>query len=226
MRYSDAVGSLSSTLRQVYKDIKIEPYKVLYWTGIVANKLLYQHLVKEIASTGWVSGEYLRTFIISVKNDGNKKYFDLPVGILNLTGRDDGIDHVGYNVNSDFGDMPDLGMRQWTRTTASKLPRLYYNVHEKPSPQNPYFYRVGDRAYTVGIETVPVHDLNVGLVMGSTMDSIEDINEEMKLPGHLYPQLEYEILKLGQFALMIPENMSNEEVKSLSKVKPPADEQQ
>jgi hypothetical protein len=226
MRYADVIGAVSSDLKQSYQDQIIEPYTILYWVNIVANQLLYQHIQNDWSKNSWVNGEYIRPFRIRVRNEGNAKYFELPLGVLNINGRDDGINFVTYDLNQDFGDYPDLGMRQFTRTAPAVVPRLYMTWAEKPSPSNPYYYRIADKAYLIGIENVPCEYVKTGLVLGTTMQDIKSIEEEIRIPQHLLKILHYEVLKLGQFALMVPEDEDKEKLKQLSKVNLQSNEEQ
>lgn len=205
--YRELVSSISSTLRQVYKDRKIEPFEILYWILLFSSKLKSQHLTNSFMNSSWISGEYITTFTVPVATVFGKKYFKLPSKIINYKSREGGIDFITYNLQ-DGAETPDIANNAFTRVSASEVTRLYYNVHEEPSPANPYFYRLGDDVFLLGLEKIRVDTLSVGLVIGASVDDISSIDDEIKLPDHLITVLMMEVLDLGRFGLAIPDNNS------------------
>ena len=53
---------------------------------------------------------------------------------------------------------------KFTRTSPTKMQRLYFRDEETPSPDNPYFYRLNDRIYLLGVEQINITEVEVGLI--------------------------------------------------------------
>ena len=99
----------------------------------------------------------------------------------------------------------------FTRTSPSKAARLYFREDEKPLPSNPYFYRVGDRLYFLGTETLNLSSVELGLKTSFDPTDVNmDIDQDFEFPQDLLPLLKRQILDMGRFVLQVPEDLLND----------------
>ena len=169
-----------------------------------ASKLLSQHIAKRD------SGAYLTVFNnvqINIDTENGYKYIDLPSDIMDFN-FDDGISYISYGVCVDDCD-PIFTSVQFTRIKPSAARIIYYTEEEKPSPSNPYFYRVGNRIYFLGLECINPCGLEMGLFLTINPD-ICDLDEDIGIPDELIPVLIRQVLDLGRFVLAMPTDRINE----------------
>jgi hypothetical protein len=216
--YRQALSDSVSMLKQVYGENAVQPSNVLYWITIVVNTLRAQFIEKR-AVTGGISGENIKVFtdipvltlpVTAGDQIKGRKHILLPINILNLE-RDDGINYVSYYHNEEaaLGQASNT-MTRFTRTTVGKLWRLYESNMEKPSPKNPYFYRIGDVVYLMGIEQILSPHIEIGLVFSVDFISINSLDDTINLPDHLLATLTFKVYEFGVFALKIPANDKND----------------
>jgi hypothetical protein len=82
---------------------------------------------------------------------------------------------------------------------------------ETPSPSNPFFYRISDRIYFLGVEQIDILEAEVGLKTAfQPVDNTLDIDTVFDFPQELLPQLKRELMAMGLFVLKTPKefNMS------------------
>jgi len=215
LRY--VVDDIAKDLKQVFDDKIIEKAQIAYWVLLVANRLKSQHISKID------SGAYIHAFtgipiqIVSSGNNPNdiagRKRIVLPEAIYDYD-NDGGIEYISYwdeeAVSVDYIHPPEFTNRTFIRTKPIETERLYMNEFEKPSPRNPYFYRLGTYIYFLGIERVDVQTVEIGIY--STFDPLTDIDLDAKFefPEELLLILKRQVLDLGRFALKIPEDRKND----------------
>ena len=86
-----------------------------------------------------------------------------------------------------------------------------------PSAKNPYFYRVGgksngvdvNRVYLLGLECIDVSDLEIAIKSSLNPKDICSLDDELPVPDELIQDLITEVLQLGRFVMMIPEELEN-----------------
>jgi hypothetical protein len=204
MTWRNVVYDLWTDLKQAYDDADITLFHVQYWVSVNASKLLSQHIDKRD------SGAFLTVYNnvqVLIDTDNGYKYIDLPANIIDYT-RDGGVVYMSYGACVDDCD-PIFTSVQFTRTKPSASRILYYTEEEKPSPSNPYFYRIGNRLYLLGIECINPCGIEIGLYITVSPD-ICDLDEEINLPEELIPVLIRQILDLGRFVLAMPTDRINE----------------
>jgi hypothetical protein len=198
MRWREVVYDIFQSLKQSFDDSEITLNHAKYWCTIMANRLLAQHIEKRD------SGGYLTVFNdVNVSKDeiNGYKYVDLPKNILDFN-LDAAINYISYGYCLDDCNPPFTSVL-FTRTTPTEARVLYYTAEEKPSPSNPYFYRVGNRVYLLGIECVNTCPLEMGLY--TTIDFDEcDMDDEFNFPEELLPILQRYVFDIGRFVLSIP----------------------
>ncbi len=209
---------IQSDLKQTGDDRDITLPKVVFYVLMVANRLKSQHINKRD------SGAFLHTFpdlpIIRPTNNSTndlvkgRAYIHLPKSIYDLE-TDRGVEYVNYSRDEECRMAFD-GV-SFTRTFAGRpSERLYKSKYEKPSPKNPYWYRVGDYLGIIGIENTTASSLEIGIY--STLDPITtiDIDQPFDFPEELLSVLKRQVLDLGRFILMIPSERTNDGANDIS----------
>lgn len=208
------VDDIAKDLKQVFDDKVIQRTQIAYWVLMVANRLKSQHIAKRD------SGAFMHTFskipILTYSSVNNpdqvdsRKYILLPESIYDYN-KDGGIEYIAYYVEDDKPSCPPPFTRQtFIRTTPSTAQRLYYSEDEKPSPSNPYFYRTGNHIYFLGIECVEAKYIEIGIY--NTLSPIDkiDLDAELDFSDELLIILKRQVLDLGRFTLMLPQERIND----------------
>jgi hypothetical protein len=208
------VDDLAKDFKQVFDDKQLQRTQIAHWVIMIGNRLLSQHIGKRD------SGAFLNVFTevpVEISEKGlsknlisGRKHIELPANIFDYT-RDGGIEYIAYFIDKELPGCPPAFTNQiFTRTTPSDAQRLFYNKYEEPSAKNPYFYRVGDYIYFLGIDNVPVESVEIGIY--STLKPVTDINldDDFDFPEELLIQLKRQVLDLGRFVMMIPEDRVND----------------
>lgn len=208
------VDDIAKDLKQVFDDKIVQRSQIAYWVLMIGNRLKSQHIAKRD------SGMFMHTFAkipiqtyTAVNNPDqvdNRKYIILPKGIYDYD-KDGGIEYISYYVEDEKPGCPPPFTRQtFIRTTPSDAKRLYYTPDETPSPENPYFYVTGKHVYFLGIECVEAKYIEIGIY--NTFDPLTEINmdEELDFPDELLIQLKRQVLDLGRFTLMLPQERTND----------------
>jgi hypothetical protein len=208
--YRFVANDIRTSLKQMYDDADISLVLVIYWMHVFGDRLKMLHIGK------YSSGAFLSRFTaVPVERDDPDPYpfITLPQRIYDYD-KDKGIGYITYDSSISVGGEPVLGSVEFQRTYPSALKFLYSREEERPSPDNPYFYRVGDKVYLVGVERVNLLSVDLGLfttfdptIFSSPTFSIDNTFD---FPEHLLPLLRREILEMGRFVLLIPDNVNND----------------
>lgn len=203
---------IQSDLKQVGDDREVTLPKIVFYILMIANRLKSQHIDKHD------SGAFLHSYpdlpIIRPTNNSTKNlikgraYIFLPKSIYDLE-QDRGVEYVNYSIDEDCRQAFD-GV-SFTRTFAGRpAERLSKSQYEKPSPKNPYWYRVGDYLGIIGIENTNAKFLEAGIY--STFDPITtiDVDQPFDFPEELLSVLKRQVLDLGRFVLMVPSERIND----------------
>jgi len=199
------VYDLLRDLKQVYAEATITPYQAAYWVLVHADRLKKLHIEKRD------SGAFVTVYDVdvAVDPDNGRNYFVLPINIYDIH-LDRGIAYISYPPGIDL-DLPAFAGTVFTRTNVEKIRRLYYREDERPSPANPYFYRIQDRIYLLGVEQIDLLTAEVGL--NATFDPASTsltLDQTLDFPQDLIPTLKRQILDMGRFVMMVPRDMSND----------------
>jgi hypothetical protein len=193
-----------SSLKQAFDDGDISISHVQYWVSVHASQLLSQHIDKRD------SGAYLTEFHnIQVSTDPitGYKYIDLPADIFDYD-KDGGIEFISYGVCVDDCTPPFTSV-MFSRITPSASRLLYFTEEERPTPANPYFYRVDDRIYFLGLECINACGIDMAIYM--TVDPMTcDLDDDFPLPDELIPVLIRRVLDIGRFVMSMPSDRINE----------------
>lgn len=211
------VDDIEVDLKQTYDDRTIGKTQIAFWTLMVGDRLKSQHISKRR------SGAFLHTFsnvpiqVYQNNEDPNKhknrKFIILPKNIYDYD-RDAGIEYISYNdCDEDCKNSAPLFTEvRFTRTSPAEAKRLYMDKYEKPDRSNPYFYRVRDHIYFLGIECVEVSCIEIGLY--ATFDPVTkiELDEPFDFPQELDYVLKKQVLDMGRWILMIPEERINDSI--------------
>lgn len=203
MTLRQAISDIKILIKQTKDDREYTDYQILFWVLMYANRLKVQHLNKRD------SGAFLHIYnqVPILKDDIGRKYIALPASIYDLD-RDEGIHYLSYDYTIDECNAPFTSVN-FTRTTPKKSQRLYFTEEEKPSPSNPYFYRVASNIYLLGLECIEVSNLEIGLFTSLEVDTDCDIDADFDFPNELYPVLQMNVLNVARFGLSIPNDTIN-----------------
>lgn len=214
MTYRYVAYDIQTTLKKNFDQADILLPQILYWIQVVANNIRARHYEETNTDA------FLSTFSsVSVQVDGKgRPYIDLPSQIMDLS-NDRGVSYITYNHDSGCCcSGPAFAQVFFQPTKAAAAHRLYGDEYEKPSPQNPYFYRVGEkvdnvsvnRLYFLGLECIKPIDVEIGLMCSLNPSMVCDIDDEVPLPDELISVLITEVLQLGRFVTFMPEERVNE----------------
>ncbi len=207
------VDEVAVTLKQTFDDKIIQRSQIAYWVLLVGNTLKSQHIQKRD------SGAFLSTFTniplltSATSVDRNlikdRKYFILPETIYSFD-KDKGIEYICYVSDGGPYCPPQFSVQTFSRTTPKIAERLYYTKYEKPSPKNPYFYRIGSYIYTLGLENVDVKFLEIGLYTALDPLLKIDIDQVFDFPDELMTQLRRNVVDLAKYSYIFPQERTND----------------
>lgn len=206
--YRYIANDIRTSLKQIYDDAEISLSLVVYWMHIFGDALKKQHIEK------YSSGAFLSIFrSVPVERDvdANMPYpfVELPQGIYDYD-LDKGIEYITYPYAYTRNREQMVGHIKFTRTTFNALERLNMREEERPSPSNPYFVRSGERVYLVGVERVNLLTVEMGLSTTFDVTAAISLDDPFDFPEHLLPLLRRQILEMGRFVLMVPDNLRND----------------
>lgn len=210
--YRIVVDDIMQTIKQTFDDKIIPKSQIAYWVTVVGNQLLGQHIDKRD------SGQFLNTYapvpvqIDSVNGGPNRikgrKYIELPSLIFDFD-KDGGVEFIAY-YNEDIPG--DFTRKIMYRSTQAQTQWLQDSPYTKPAPGNCYWYRSGnDRIYFLGIENVPVKNVEIGIF--TTLDPLIliDLDKPFPFPSELLSVLKMQVLNLARYSFLFPtENRGND----------------
>lgn len=214
------IDDISVTLKQTFDDKIIQRSQIAYWVLLVANTLKSQHIQKRS------SGAFLSTFtdipLISANASQqaknivkNRKYFVLPKTIYDFN-NDRAIEYICYVSDGLETCPPQFTIQTFSRTTQKISERLYYTKYETPSPKNPYFYRVGNNIFTLGLEKVDVQFLEIGIYTALDPLTTINIDEYLDFPDELMSILRRNVFELAKYSYLFPQERQNDGTASVA----------
>jgi len=202
-----------TNLKVMFDDSDIRIPQIIWWIQVISNRLRSEDYQANN------TGNYLSTYSsVTVSVDANdRQYIDLPTQILSLA-NERGIHYITYNEETCCCAGPAWAQVIFHDTTPAKAKRLYMDEYEKPSTKNPYFYRIGDkvdgvsvnRVYFLGTECIKLTDVEICIISELDPSLVCDLDDEIPLSPELVVVLQQELLKLGRFIKMVPEERVND----------------
>lgn len=224
--FRTVVDDLIKDFRQQFDDKQLQRTQVAHWIIMIGNRLLSQHIGKRD------SGAFLNIYPnvpieVATTNDApnqvkGRKHIKLPACIFDYD-KDGGVEYISYYVEDEDPTCPPPFTRQtFTRTSPGDVQRLYMGSYEAPNPKQPYWYRAGEYIYLIGIECINPKAVEIGIY--STLKPITDpdidLDGPFPFPEELLVQLKRQVLDLGRFVLVIPEERVNDGVDANQKPMP------
>lgn len=213
MTYRYVVYDLEKTFNAAFDDADFTFNQILYWVLVVANRMR----VQQNAITN--SDLFTSTFSsVPVYTDAKgRKYIDLPSQIMDLR-NNAAVVYITYNVDTCKCEGPTFAQVWFAGTSLGAVQHLYLDEYTKPSTKNPYFYRVGDnvdglpvnRIYFVGLECINVLDVEIAIKTTLNPSTVCDIDAEIPLPDEMMQDLMMQVLQLGRFAMLMPDESTND----------------
>ncbi len=211
MTYRYVGYDLLTSLKKMSDDADIRLNQVLYWVAVMANKIRVDQFNK--TNTGFFTSTFSNLPILT--DSSGKKYIDIPAAIMDLS-NEKGVEILTYCAD-ECNPYPFTKVF-FQPTTIGESMVLYMDEYTKPSPSNPYFYRVGDkvdnvkvnRLYLLGLECIEVRCLEAALRCSIDPTNICDLDEEVPIPDERIDELINAVLTLGRFVMMIPEETVNQ----------------
>jgi len=212
--YRYVAHDIQKSLKKAFDDADVRLAQVVYWIQVVANRIR----VDQEQKTG--SGLFVSTFSsvpVSV-DEKSRQYVDLPKSIMDLP-NEGGVEFITYNYDTGCCcSGPNFAHTPFQPTTISKSHRLYMDKYEKPTPKNPYFYRVGDRVdnvnvdrlYFLGTECIILQDVELGLKTSLSPTDICSLDEQVPIPDERVEELMKTVLELGRWVTLMPEERINQ----------------
>ncbi|MFI4962849.1 MAG: hypothetical protein ACHP6H_03225, partial [Legionellales bacterium] len=210
--YRYLIFNILESLKSVFPDASINEAQVYFWIANVENLFKKRHLQQH------TTGSYLTRFgAVNVLYDGPRQYMELPAAIFDYD-FEKGIEYISYTTA--------LGTNPFTQTffqmvQANEAYRLYYSQYERPTPKNPYAYRVGSRLYFLGTETVSLKQVECALYSAVdprytmvNIDSFSSLNPEQ------VHDVEKEVLNLARWSLSVPDYRVESGADERANVKP------
>jgi hypothetical protein len=204
-------GSLQIGFKKIDDDADIKFNQIVFWATFFVNKY------KTVKANQVDSGLYLSifpevavgTFATHAVNEVmGRKYLQLPATILDLDG-DKGVDYISYQ-DKEGACGPSMAYVKFSRTTPSTMKRIFMSDYEKPSPSNPYFYRVANYIYLLGIDCISVPYVEMGLL--TTFDPFSDclLDADLGVGEDVIADIYKNVLELGRFVMNVPSASLND----------------
>lgn len=203
--YRYTTNLILKTLGQEADDRNISFDQVAYWIQVVSNRLRYLRLNKKNLDTG----VYLSIIgDIEVKNQGNKKYIELPSEIIDIDG-DGGIDYIAYAPDNTEGCESNL-IIQGDRIMPSEARTILNIPVSKPSPSQFFYYRTGKKIWILGLECVNIPFMEMCLHTAVNPELICDMDSEIPLDVSQEETLIARVLTLIRFGKLFSDDRDNE----------------
>ena len=196
--WRSVIYDIYQSLKQNFDDSELTLNHIKYWVTIAANRLLMQHIEKR------ESGGFLTIFggvMVQIEAGTDYKYVELPSGIIDFN-LDNGVQYMSYDACVDECTPPFTSVT-FTRTSPAAAKILYFTEEEKPTPDNPYFYRVGNKIYLLGLECIDVCGIEMGLYLTITPYDCS-LDDEFPFPVELIAILQRYVFDIGRFVLAMP----------------------
>ncbi len=204
-------GDIHKNLKQMSDDADISFAQVVFWVSFFVNKYRYTK-AQQVDS-----GAYLSIFsdvpvtMFAVNSNPNevatRKYFELPVAIYDWD-KDKAIKFITYSP-FDGVCFPNFTGVTFIRTTPVASKRLFMSKYEIPTPKNPYWYRVGNLVYLLGVECIDISSVEIGLI--TPFDPINNCGLDDELADiEMLEYIERSVLDLGRFVMMLPSDQLND----------------
>jgi len=198
--YRYLVADIQKSFNMNFPDSNVTSPQILYWCRVAEN-FIRQRTLKVM-----MTGSYLTEFqSVPIVTDNIRKWIVLPSQIVDLD-NEKGVDYIMYQQPIPFGKQI-----RFVQTDVNVIDRLYYNPYETPSPSNPYFYRVGQNIYILGVENVSITNVQMGLYTSlDTRPSLIPIDSAIGIDEEQVPSLKELVFQYARMSLLAPKDRTEE----------------
>lgn len=203
--YRYVTYSVLQSTKEWKDDSDVRRNTVIFWTQVIANRLIQQRLVKRKIN----SGEYL-THVgqIAVLQDGRRKYAIMPSDIIDIE-NDNGIHQVTYRLD-DFDYCHSPMDVPFEKTSPAKVWSLMAIPIRSPKPSAPKMARESTRLYLYGIEQVNVLWIEMWIYTAIDPVHLVDLDEEIPLAEDQIEILINKVMAMARFAILLPNDKTND----------------
>lgn len=213
MTYRYVVYDLQRNFNAAFDDADFTFNQILYWVQVFANKMRVQ---QNLTTNSDLFTSTFSSVPVVVDSKG-RPYVDLPTEIMDLP-NNSGIVYITYNMDTCKCSGPMFAQIWFQPTEIGKIQALYLDEYTKPSANNPYFYRVGDRVdgvsvnriYLLGLECVKIDDVEIAVKSSLDPTTTCNIDDHISLPDEMIADLISQVLQLGRYVMMMPEENTND----------------
>ncbi len=214
--YRHVLYNVLESYKKVHDDTTVQPAQVVFWIQVVTNRLRRENK-EEIGLARYLT-RFCSVPVYTDANCKNQKYIDIPTDVFDMD-NDKGIQYITYNYDTGCCCTgPNFSQVQFQPTSPGESMRLQMDEYERPSPKQPYFYRVTginncdnvNRIYFLGLECIDVSDVEIGIVCSQDPSQVCNLDEEIPLPEWLIEELITRVLNLGRFILISPQERVND----------------
>jgi hypothetical protein len=200
------------TIKQTFDDKTVSKAQVAYWYIICANTLLGQHIAKRDSGAFLATYDNVPVLIAAASQNPNvikdRKHIELPGFIFDYD-KDGGVEYIAYTSDGGVGCPPRFTRTKIERTSPSESQWLYDNPNTTPSPKRPYWYRVGNLIYFLGLEKAVIKAVEIGIYQTIDPVTVIDIDKPLNFPHELMPQLKRQVVDLARYNYFFPAERQN-----------------
>ena len=209
----ELVGSVKEQLQQTGDDLKVQNNQLYLWATWFVNKYINAQLAVQD------SGSYISVLpsvpvinaalTVSPNIVKDRKYSLLPQSIFDLD-LDRGIVAITYPY--DFLDVAYMHLKdvQFQRVSIHKINKLYMSPYEVPTPESPYFFLYGKYVGYLGIEAVPVSNIEMWLRTPFDPFTSHSIDDYIPILDQYGSDIAKNIFEMGRFELLMPTDKVND----------------
>lgn len=214
--YREVAYSVLEAYKKTHDDTTVQLSQIIFYIQLIVNRLRQENK-KDISISRYLT-RFCSIPVLTDKDCKNQKYIDLPVDIVDLE-NEKGVEYITYNYETgSCCTGANFTQVQFQPTTIPESRRLSMDEYEKPSSQQPYFYRVTgingcnnvDRLYFLGLECIEVTDVEIGVICSQSTTQVCDLDSDIPLPDWLVEDLLVRLTNLGRFILIAPQERTNE----------------
>ena len=213
MTYRYVIYDLDKSFNAAFDDADFTLNQIMYWVMVVANRMRLQQTIA--TNTDLFTSTFNNVPVLT--DTKGRKYIDLPAQIMDLP-NNSGVIYITYNEETCHCEGPSFAQVWFQGVNLGSVQHLYLDEYTKPSAQNPYFYRIGDRIdgnkvnriYLLGLECIDVVDVEIAIKATLDPKQVCSLDDEIPLPDEMIQDLMMQVLQLGRFVMLMPKENIND----------------
>jgi len=202
--YRYVAYSVLQAIEESKDDSDLKRNTVIFWTQVIANRLIQQRLQKRRIQ----SGEFLSHIgQIKVQVSGVRKYVTMPDSIIDLE-NDNGIHLVTYYLD-DYKYCDSAMSVPFEKTSPAKIWSLYAIPIRNPKPKAPKMAREGSSLFLYGIEKINVQYIDMWIYTAIDPVHLIDLDAEIPIAEDQVEVLINKVMGMARFAILLPNDKTN-----------------